>query len=151
MKYYGVRAMYAETQQGGDEITNMGPGLLQAEHEARDVQQVAWIEDRRRIMMEMNKDNVIYERGTAVVKGGPTRLEGTNDLLKAGDYALFINGTVQHQAYVFQVDHEFLPFQSYTTTLQFDRGEGFAMRASMAGSPWLSEQATRASDSLGLN
>lgn len=149
-RYYGVRTMYADSQQGEDTITNMGSNLTQQPHEARSALQQAWLDDRRRIMAEMNKDNVIYERGTAVVKGGPTRLGRGPEIIKAGDYALFIEGTVPHMAYVHQVDHEFLPFQSYTTTLQFDRGEGFAMRASMDGSPWLAEQARRLNDTLGL-
>lgn len=144
-KYYGTRPMYAESQQGGDEITNLGPNLPRAEHEARSELQKAWLDRRRDIMREMNKDNVIYERGSAVVKGGPTR-QGETNLLRAGDYALFLEGSVPSEAYVHQIDHEFLPFQSYTTTLHFDRGTGFAMRASMDGSPWIAEQAARAND-----
>ena len=85
-----------------------------------------------------------------MVKGGPVRVDGENDLLKAGDYALFIQGTMRYLAYVYQITHEFMPFQSYTTTLQFDRGEGFATRASMEGSPWLAEQSRRADDNLGV-
>lgn len=150
VKYYGVRPMYAETQQGGDGIQNMASNLERAEHEARSTQQQAWIDERRRIMAEMNKDNVVYESGAAVVKGGIERHGKPGDLLKAGDYALFIEGNITHQAYVHQVDHEFLPFAGYTETVQFDRGEGFAMRASMEGSPWLSEQARRSNDTMGL-
>lgn len=152
-KYYGVRTMYAETQQGEDKITTMTGGLREAEHSARSDLQMSWLDKRRKIMVEMNKDNVVYERGTAVVKGGPIRVDsfqGADDLMKAGDYAVFLNGTIKHMAYVHQVDHEFLPFQGYTTTLHFDRGEGFATRASMEGSPWLAEQARRADDNLGL-
>lgn len=149
-KFYGVRPMYAETQQGEDTITSMTGGLREAEHEARSKEQMAWLDKRRKAMAEMNKDNVLYESGTAVVKGGPVRVDGVNDLLKAGDYALFIQGTMRYLAYVYQVTHEFMPFQSYTTTLQFDRGEGFATRASMEGSPWLAEQSRRADDNLGV-
>jgi hypothetical protein len=57
---------------------------------------------------------------------------------------------MRYLAYVHQVVHEFLPFQSYTTTLQFDRGEGFATRASMDGSPYLAELSRRADDNLGV-
>ncbi|WP_441280563.1 hypothetical protein [Tardiphaga sp. 862_B3_N1_1] len=143
-KYYGVRAMYAETQQGGDGISYMGTGLLQGEHDARRDQQQSWIDSRRRIMMEMNKDNVVYDVGVAVLKGGPLRsADGSGtELLKAGDYALFQTGSIAYSAYAHQIDHEFLPFQSYTTTVRFDRGEGFVTKASMEGSPWLSEQAS---------
>jgi len=149
-KYYGARPMNAESQQGEDTITNMGPSLPKTEHEARSALQQSWIEKRRRIMSEMNKDNVIYEQGAAVVKGGPERVDGVNDLMKAGDYGVFIEGNIRYMAYVHQIDHEFMPLQSYTTTLQFDRGEGFATRASMEGSPYLIEQSRRADDNLGL-
>jgi hypothetical protein len=153
VKYYGVRPMYGETQQGEDAITNMASNLSKELHEARSVLQMSWIDDRRRIMAEMNKDNVVYERGSAVVKGGPIRVDafqGADDLLKAGDYVVFIEGTMKYMAYAYQVEHEYLPFQSYTTSIQFDRGEGFATRASLEGSPWLAEQSRRADDNLGL-
>jgi len=146
-KFYGDRPMYAQSHQGRDEIKNMGGGLPETEHEDRSDKQVNWIQDRRRIMIEMNKDNVVYESGTAVIKGGLLRNDSKTDLLKAGDYALFINGAIKHAAYVHQIDHDFMPFQSYTSTIHFDRGEGFAMRAAMEGSPWLSEQASNRSGS----
>ena len=149
-RFYGVRPMYAETQQGEDTISNMTGGLREAAHNARSTLQMAWLDNRRRIMAEMNKDNVLYEHGNAVVKGGPVRVDGENDLMKAGDYALFIRGTMKYLAYVHQVDHDFLPFRSYTTTLHFDRGEGFATRASLEGSPWLAELSRRADDNLGV-
>ena len=41
---------------------------------------------------------------------------------------------------------EFMPFQSYTATMQFERGEGFANRVAMESgmsSPWLAEQVRR--------
>lgn len=145
VKYYGVRPMYAETQQGDDAIANMGSGLLKDEQEKRGTQMEAWIDRRRRLMIEMNRDNVVFERGTARIKGGPMRPDG-KEAMKAGDYARFKMGTVDWDAYVIQIEHEFAPFQSYTTSLTFERGEGFAVRTSMEGgvsSPWLAEQARR--------
>jgi hypothetical protein len=141
-KLYGVRMMEASTQQGETSIKNMSSGLPQDQHEARSLKQLSWLEDRRRIMTEMCKDNVIYETGSAVVKGGPTR-PGSTDLMKAGDYAEFSFGQTKHRAYVQQIDHDFMPFRSFTTTLHFVRGDGFAKRAAMSGSPWLAEQASR--------
>jgi hypothetical protein len=49
-------------------------------------------------------------------------------------------------AYIVQVDQEFIPYQGYVTTLTFERGEGFALRTAMEGqssSPWLVEQSSR--------
>jgi hypothetical protein len=145
VKYYGVRPMYAETQQGDDAITNLGTGQDQAKQEERSTKQEAWIDKRRRLMMEMNKDNVVLERGSARVKGGLMRPDGT-EAMKAGDYARFKMGRVEFDAYVVQIDHEFAPFQGYTQTLHFERGEGFARRTAMETgieSPWLAEQASR--------
>lgn len=141
-KYYGVRAMYAETQQSGDEIKNVTAGLPDAENEERGKLQEAWIDKRRRQMVEMNRDNVVFERGSMRIKGGPMRSTG-GESMKAGDYVTVIMGRIVSSAYVTQIDHEFMPFQSYTTTLTFERGEGFVERiAGDASSPWLAEQAS---------
>ena len=143
VKYYGVRLMRADTQQGDDAILNMTTDLKKGSIDKRSEQQEAWIDKRRRLMMEMNKDNVVFERGTARIKGGPMRAGG--EAMKAGDYALFKMGRMTYEAYVVSVDHEFLPFQRYTTTLNFERGTGFVERARTVAtlSPWLSEQARR--------
>lgn len=142
VKYYGVRPMYAETQMSGDDIRNDQSGQPAAEQEQRSKKQESWIEKRRRQMVEMNRDNVVLERGSARVQGGPMRADGA-ELMKAGDYARFKVGRFEWDAYVVQVDHEFVPYQGYTTTLVFERGEGFARRTAQERSPWLTEQATR--------
>lgn len=145
VKYYATRPMYAETQQGGDDISNMGSGQDKNTQEDRSKKQEAWIDKRRRLMVEMNRDNVVFERGSASIKGGPMRPDG-KECMKAGDYATFKIGSMQHSAYVTQIDDEYIQFQSYTTTLIFERGDGFVTRARMEGgvqSPWLAEQATR--------
>lgn len=140
-KYYGVRMMRAETQQGDD--GNMNSGLPKEQLESRSKKQEAWIDKRRRQMLEMNKDNVVFERGTVRIKGGPMHVDG-KECMKAGDYAQFLFGNITSEAYVVQIDDEFLPFQGYTTTLTFERGTGFVERAGLdtgTQSPWLAEQA----------
>lgn len=150
--YYGVRPMYAATQQAGDEVTNMGSGLAKESQDKRSAQVEAWIDKRRRLMAEMNKDNVVFEVGEARVKGGPMRPDG-QEAMKPGDYAMFLTGGITWRAYVHQMIDEFLPFQGYTTTLQFERGENFITRAYMGDgmdSPWLAEQARRDADGAPL-
>lgn len=145
VRYYGVRPMYAETQQGDVNIKTFTSGLLIKEHSQREAEMEEWINRRRRQMLEINRDNVVFERGSARVKGGPVHENG--NLLRAGDYARFAMGNLTWDAYVTQIDHEYTPYQSYTTTVLFERGEGFAARALMEGgaeSPWLAEQAMRA-------
>ena len=139
---YGTRAMYAETQQGETSIANMASGLNKSEQDARSSKMESWIDRRRRHMVEMNRDNVVLETGTATVKGGILRQDGI-ELMKAGDYARFRQGRMEWDAYVTQIEHDFQPFQGYTTTLHFERGEGFYRRISTGVSPWLYEQATR--------
>lgn len=144
VKYYGTRPMYAETQQGDTAIEYMGSGLDDAGQEQRRVKMEEWIDRRRRLMLEMNQDNVVFERGNARVKGGPIRPDG--EAMKAGDYVRFKMGRMPWDAYVVQVDHEFMPFHGYFTTLTYERGEGFAVRMTQGGgmeSPWLAEQALR--------
>lgn len=154
VKYYALRPMYAETQQGGDEVTNQTSGLPPSEHEARSVKQEAWIDKRRRLMMEMNKDNVVLERGSVRIHGGPMRgasSDGTIQSMKAGDYVRFGMGELSYIAYVVEIAHEFNAFESYMTTLTFERGEGFVARAELEGginSPWLAEQAARLNSPL---
>ena len=138
-----VRAMYGETQMSGDDIKNTLSGLPDKEQEQRTGKQKIWIDKRRFQMVEMNRDNVVMERGSARVKGGPMRADGA-ELMKAGDYARFKVGRFTWDAYVTQVDHEFVPYQGYTTTLSFERGEGFAKRVTNENhAPYLTEQATR--------
>lgn len=145
VKYYGVRPMYAETQQGDDGMTYVGPGQKEPDHNKQVEQQEAWIDKRRQLLMEMNRDNVVFESGSIVTKGGPMRPDG-KEAMKAGDYVSLNAGRLSWDAYVFEIQHDFQPLQSYTTTLMYDRGEGFAVRTSLDGgvfSPWLYEQATR--------
>lgn len=141
VQFYGTRPMNAETQQGDDAITNMNSGLSAELQAARAKHQDAWLDKRRQIMQDMNKDNVIYERGTAKIKGGILRPDGSH--LKAGDYGNFIFGGIASEAYIVKIDDEFMPFRSYTSTLTFERGTGFAVRTTLddgSRSPWLIEQ-----------
>jgi hypothetical protein len=141
-KYYGVRAKYAQTQQGEDSIENMNGGVSASQKAVRDGKQINWIDLRRKQMMDMHKDDVVMESGTARVKGLPMREDGIT-AMKAGDYALFSFGAIAWIAYVYQISHDFVPYQGFFTTLTFDRGTGFAERLTREGgvnSPWLSEQ-----------
>lgn len=143
VKYYGTRAMYSATNQGEDSIKVMTGGLDANGHETRSEKMLSWIEYRRRCLVDMNKDNVVFESGQMVVKGGLLRPSG--DLIRAGDYARVTIGQTQSDAYIVQIDHTFVPLSGgYTTALTLERGEGFARRVvSPNVSPWLAEQATR--------
>lgn len=142
VKYYGIRPMYAQTQQAGDEVKNVTSGQDKETQEKRSTLQESWIDKRRRLMIEMNRDNVVFERGAARIKGGPMR-DDLVELMKAGDYARFVMGRLQFEAYVVQIDHEFRPFKEFTTTLTLERSTGFVERTQMGGTgPWLLEQSS---------
>lgn len=144
VKYYGDRKMEGTTQQGQDLIKNLGSGQKEEAQKVRGNLQEEWLNTRRRIMMDTNKDNVVLERGSMRIKGGPMRPDGV-ETMKAGDYAKVALGQTTFDAYVVQMDDEFIMYQGYTTTLTFERGTGFAARISdnASTSPWLAEQARR--------
>lgn len=154
-KYYGIRPMYAETQQSDDDVKSMTTGLDKDGQEKRSERFEAWIDNRRRILVEMNRDNVVFESGSARIKGGlmrPPGKDGRQEHFKAGDYARFQQGNLEFEGYIVQITDEFTPFQSYSATVQFERGTGFVTRAQMEGgtsSPWLAEQATRTNSPFG--
>ena len=154
-KYYGVRPMYGETQQSNDDVKILTSGLDANGQTVRTEQLEAWIDNRRRLMVEMNKDAVVLETGSARIKGGlmrPPSKDGKQEHFKPGDYARFTQGSLVFEGYVTQITDEFIPLQSYTASIQYERGTGFVTRAQMeAGynSPWLAEQSTRSNTAQG--
>lgn len=140
--YYGVRPMMADTQQGDDAITNATSGVTKDQIEERSSRTEDWLDNRRRLMVEMNKDNVVFEQGSAKIKGGLMRPDG-KEALKAGDYISVRRGNMQFQAYVISITDEFVPFEGYTSQVTFERSTGFVNRAAAGGAPWLTEQASR--------
>lgn len=154
-KYYGVRVMYGETQQSDDDVKSMTTGLDKDGQEKRSERFEAWLDFRRRVMVEMNRDNVVLEYGNARIKGGlmrPAGKSGSAESMKAGDYARFQQGNIEFEGYIVQITDEFVPYQSYSTSITFERGTGFVTRAGMEGgsnSPWLAEQASRTGNPFG--
>lgn len=131
---YGTRAMYTETQLGPEEVTEFQSGLPEAPDRARASHMAAWVAKRRKVVVESNKDNVVLESGSIRIRG--------NEAIKAGSYVRLRRGGIVSMYYVAAVDHEFLPYQAFITTLQVERGTGFAerIRAGAPVSPYLSER-----------
>ena len=144
-KYYGIRAMYAESVTYPESIKNVSSGLNESEQTERGGNIDKWIQARRQVMIDNNKDNVVLEKGTLQLKGGITR-PGTTDALKSGDYVRVEDGLIAWNGYVLTLTDTFAPYRSYVASIEFTRGTGFAERVSKSGggdSPWLREQATR--------
>ena len=143
-KYYGIRAMYADTVMGPEDVDNQTSGLDEQGQEQRGNAYMDWIQKRRQVVIDNNHDNVVLEKGQLDMKGGPMRADGAT-ALKPGDYIRVLDGLMSWSAYAVGVQDSFQPYRSYITTVQFERGTGFAERVSVAGgnSPWLKEQAYR--------
>ena len=126
---YGLRMMQVQTNQGAridaqpESVFNKGR-----------TDYMAWLDSRRESLVRSNRDNVVLESGSMVIKG--------NERIKAGMYLRLTRGTMSALYYVVRVEHSFMPFRAMTTTVTFERGTGFIERAKREGgkqSPYLAE------------
>lgn len=126
-KLYGIRVMNSETMMGGDDVTTFKSGQTKEGEPKRDTSMSNWINERRRILVDQNKDNVVLERGSMRIRG--------NENVKAGVFIKLRRGTFTAEYYVSQVSHEYLPMQGFFSTLTVERGMGFVERAKREGGP----------------
>lgn len=134
---YGIRKMEVITEMGGDDVKNTGSGVSEDEKTKRDTSVSNWIKNRRQLLVEMNRDNVLLERGSMTIKG--------NENIRAGNYLKLHRGNFTALYYIVNVEHQFSPFNKYETVLQLDRGLGFVERMRKNGgpeSPYYSEMAS---------
>ncbi|PMQ04238.1 hypothetical protein DyAD56_16240 [Dyella sp. AD56] len=134
---YGIRPMQSDTQMSGDQVISNSSGYLATAMNARDTDIVGWVNNRRKIMLQMNQDNVLYEQGSMRVRG--------NENIRAGMYVRLHRGTFVATYYVVKVENDFMPFQGVFSTLTLERGTGFIERVTRGGgvdSPYLAEQMT---------
>lgn len=135
MTLYGVRAMYGETQTGANSVITGNSGQKEAEENKRLNEMGGWVTKRRKIMVEQNKDNIVLERGSIRMFGNPK--------IRAGTYIRLKRGAFSALYYVVQVDHSYVPFNGFVSTLTVERGTGFVERIKMESgkqSPWIAER-----------
>ena len=133
-KLYGIRVMEVESMMGGDDVQSFTSGLPDSEQKKRDTSVANWLNNRRELLVEQNKDNVVLERGTIRIRG--------NEAMKAGRFVNVQRGDFEAEYYVAEVTHDYIPFQGYFSTLQVVRGMGFVERSKRGGgaaSPYLAE------------
>jgi hypothetical protein len=122
-KYFGIRKMDAESTLGPADYRNCD--AVVKEDCGQQTQTLEdWLVSRRALLMELNKDNVIYESGML-------RLRGC-EIIKAGMYLSIYRGTNRTligEVYAHTVTHDFIPYQGFFTTVLFDRGTLFANRS----------------------
>lgn len=99
--------------------------------EADNITMQDWLDKRRAVLGDMNKDNAVFESGTMRIRG--------NERVKAGMMLTVARaGGQTDQYYAVSVDHEFVMYQGFFTTVQFERGTGFINR-SQKEKPYLTE------------
>lgn len=136
-KLYGTRKMWEQTAQGGDDETNSGNGTPDGQpRRINEAAAIAWMNLRRQQLIDQNKDNVVLENGTMRLKG--------NENIRSGTYVRLNSGNMQSNYYAVNVQHDYVPFGSYLTTVSFERGRGFIDRVQKGGgkaSPYWAELA----------
>ena len=90
-----------------------------------------WLAQRRSVLQEMNRDNVVLESGSMTLKG--------NERLRIGTYLNLKRGSLESKYYLTGVTQQFSPFSEFTTAVTFIRGTGFLERSKAEASPYLAE------------
>lgn len=129
---YGVRKMAVSTALLPNSIQN-APSMLppDQQHSATGVV-LQWYQARARQLKLMNRDNSVFEEGTALVRG--------DESLVPGKYLRLTRGELVSESYIVSVAHTFTPMGAgWTSTLSLERGTGFLVRNQFVGSPMWAE------------
>lgn len=122
---YGARPMNVTSTMYWTGLSTDIQSLPKAEQEKAAPDLVAWIRARRMDLIALNKDNVMFEDGTARLRG--------DERLQAGRYIRIRRHNYQGiYAYCYMVRHTYVPYQSFTTDVQFARASGFIERTKRA-------------------
>jgi len=123
---YGIRLMRQQSQQGvrydgkqEDEVRD-GAGVV-----------IGMLNEKRRILIENNKDNVVFEAGAMTLKG--------SEKITAGSYIRLNRGGFESEMYAHEVTHQFTIGGAFLTSVSFDRGTGFIERTQRGTSAYLAE------------
>ncbi len=132
--YYGIRKMEVATMMGPPDYKSSDS--TKNEDMPKETKTLGdWIEQRRKILADINKDNVIFESGTLRVRGNEQIKAGMLLIVGRGNADAPRNEYGQMQTntsscyYVIRVDHEFVPFQGFYTTVTVERGTSFIDRS----------------------
>lgn len=129
---YGIRVMRLQTEQG-----LRIDGQAEAESQSRQKDALSLLDAKRNVIIENNKDNVVLEEGRMVLKGNENIKHGCEVTLTRG-----AGGGMKATYYAYRVEHQFTFGGPFLTSVMFDRGTGFIVRAQRPGGasgPYLSE------------
>lgn len=119
VKLYGLRVMEEATQQGLDSVLTSG-SQKEAKNKREADGYATWLNSRLDILREQNKDNVVFEQGTIVMKG--------NTDVQAGCYLQVKRGSLNFECYVTSVVQQYVPLGAFTTTVNVERCTSFIER-----------------------
>ncbi|TAM06380.1 MAG: hypothetical protein EPN70_05920 [Paraburkholderia sp.] len=122
---YGLRPMQVETAQGGDDVTSMTGGQDAATQSARSDSMVNWIVGRRAGLAAQNRDNVLFESGTARIRA--------NENVRPGCFVELWQGDVSTVAYCPRVEFDYQFGVGMFQTLTLERADGFIQRMANGG------------------
>lgn len=95
-------------------------GHAEASVKQGDGDAIKTINGKRRVLIESNKDNVVWEAGRAQLKGSET--------LKPGTYLTIDRGGFKPTFYVPEIEHSFTMGGAFITTATLERGDGYIKR-----------------------
>lgn len=129
---YGFRKMEVSSALGAP-LQNYSDAMKADESRSQTNRLLDWLTERRRILVEQNKDNSILEDGQMTIAG--------NEHVKPGMYVKATFGDlVPSLYYVVGVTHQFVPNGTFKTTVNFERGMGFADRAARGDGQYQAER-----------
>jgi hypothetical protein len=129
-KLYGARPMQVTSNYGWDGMTTGMEGLPKADHEKMVTSALDYMTQKRETLIALNKDNVVFEDGSLMLRG--------HEQVRAGRYVRLHRGKFVADYYLPSVTHQYIPFQRYVTNAEFIRGTGFLVRSKMTN-PYLQE------------
>ena len=130
--FYGFRKMEVETVMVGEDYAAVEEERTDGEVDSETSSLTKWLDKRRKVLSDSNKDNVVFEGGTIQCKGDE-RLKAGRQLVLTRANALPVT------AYIPKVQHTFTPLQGFTTTLSVERSTTFIERAKAETSQYLPE------------
>jgi hypothetical protein len=126
---YGQKIMRAQSNLYGGSSNALG--VAPSDQDAANANVTVWWNNRVSELRALNQDNSVWEDGSMTIQGSET--------IKPGQYLKLTRGSLVTTAYMTQVDHMYVPFQSWTVGVQFIRGDGFIVRDKFTGNPFWAE------------
>jgi hypothetical protein len=126
---FGQKIMKAQTNLYAD-MASAVAGASGSES-ASNSGQIGWWQNRTDILKLINRDNSVWESGSVLAMG--------REDFQIGKYLKVTRGSLESTAYMTQVDHTFVVYQSWTTNIQLIRGDGFIVRNQYVGNPFWAE------------